>query len=248
MNEPRLVLSLFPGVGILDRAFEDEGFTIVRGPDLLWGGDVKRFHAPGGVFNGLIGGPPCQCFSSLSHLNLSMKKRVQENLIPEFERIVREAQPAWFVMENVRLAPIPEVAGYQVHAALLNNRWLGYEQNRMHRFSFGTRDGLRLCFTSEALAPARWARRVLASESARGGRRLEVYNKNGQPKRSRDLEIGRRPIERLAELQGLPRDFFQHTPFTVASMGRLLGNAVPYPMGRELARAVKFALDGRARR
>lgn len=47
-----LVLSLFPGVGLLDMAFEAEGFTVVRGPDLLWGGDIRRFHAPAGRFEG----------------------------------------------------------------------------------------------------------------------------------------------------------------------------------------------------
>ena len=54
-----LVLSLFPGIGLLDRAFELEGFCVVRGPDLLWGGDIKTFHPPAGVFDGVIGGPPC---------------------------------------------------------------------------------------------------------------------------------------------------------------------------------------------
>lgn len=39
-----LVLSLFPGIGLLDMAFEAEGFCVVRGPDLLWGGDIRRFH------------------------------------------------------------------------------------------------------------------------------------------------------------------------------------------------------------
>jgi hypothetical protein len=34
---PPLVLSLFPGIGLLDMAFEEEGFCVVRGPDLLWG-------------------------------------------------------------------------------------------------------------------------------------------------------------------------------------------------------------------
>lgn len=34
------VLSLFPGLGLLDLAFEDAGFCVVRGPDHLWGGDV----------------------------------------------------------------------------------------------------------------------------------------------------------------------------------------------------------------
>ena len=41
-----LVLSLFPGIGLLDSAFEEEGFCVVRGPDLLWGGDVGRFTRP----------------------------------------------------------------------------------------------------------------------------------------------------------------------------------------------------------
>jgi len=31
---PPLVLSLFPGIGLLDMAFEQEGFCVVRGPDL----------------------------------------------------------------------------------------------------------------------------------------------------------------------------------------------------------------------
>lgn len=35
MSQP-LVLSLFPGIGLLDMAFELEGFCIVRGPDVLW--------------------------------------------------------------------------------------------------------------------------------------------------------------------------------------------------------------------
>jgi len=34
MTQP-LVLSLFPGIGLLDMAFEQEGFCVVRGPDML---------------------------------------------------------------------------------------------------------------------------------------------------------------------------------------------------------------------
>lgn len=63
-----LVLSLFPGIGLLDMAFEEAGFCVVRGPDLLWGGDIRRFHPPAGRFDGVIGGPPCQAFSRLRHL------------------------------------------------------------------------------------------------------------------------------------------------------------------------------------
>jgi DNA (cytosine-5)-methyltransferase 1 len=54
----QLVLSLFPGIGLLDMAFELEGFCVVRGPDLCCGGgrDIKNFHPPAGRFDGVIGG------------------------------------------------------------------------------------------------------------------------------------------------------------------------------------------------
>lgn len=141
-----LVLSLFPGIGMLDSAFESEGFCIVRGPDVLWGGDIRKFHPPAGRFDGVIGGPPCQSHSPLANL---VRARGYEprfgNLIPEFERCVAETACQWFVMENVPQAPVPVVAGYAVHSFILNNAWLaspdgfGQEQERKRRFSFGVR-------------------------------------------------------------------------------------------------------------
>lgn len=83
-----LVLSLFPGIGLLDRAFEAEGFTVVRGPDVIWGGDIREFHPPAGKFDGIIGGPPCQMFSSLARLIRANGHEPKfGNLIPEFERL-----------------------------------------------------------------------------------------------------------------------------------------------------------------
>jgi len=130
-------------------AFEQEGFTVVRGPDVLWGGDVRRFHPPAGVFDGVIGGPPCQAFSRLS---IMVRHNGYEprfgNLIPEFERCVAEAAaPPWFLMENVPAAPEPVVERYVVRHQVVNNRWfidegqIGAEQHRQRRISFGTTDG-----------------------------------------------------------------------------------------------------------
>src|SRR3954469_5195248 len=106
----KLVLSLFPGIGLLDMAFEEEGFCVVRGPDLLWGGDVRRFNPPAGRFDGVIGGPPCQLDTSLKRLEPASgeaktakahnRPEPQGNMIPEFERCVRAVSPRWFVMEN----------------------------------------------------------------------------------------------------------------------------------------------------
>ena len=58
-----LILSIFPGIDLLGRGFEAEGFCVVRGPDTIWGGDVRSFHPPAGKFDGIIGGPPCPDFS-----------------------------------------------------------------------------------------------------------------------------------------------------------------------------------------
>src|SRR5262245_17355621 len=115
-----LVLSLFPGIGLLDMAFEEEGFCVVRGPDLLWGGDVRRFHPPAGKFDGVIGGPPCQAFSILRNLNPRCGEK-HGNMIPEYERVVAESAPAWFVMENVKAAPRPNVIGYELSEALVRD-------------------------------------------------------------------------------------------------------------------------------
>ena len=143
-----LILSLFPGLGLLDRAFEEEwsGACVVRGPDVLWGGDVRSFHPPAGRFDGVIGGPPCQCFSSLAHLvRASGREPKFGNLIPEFERCVSETGATWFLMENVPAAPEPSVPGYGVKSFLLDHSLLndgtgmGLEQRRVRRFSFGLR-------------------------------------------------------------------------------------------------------------
>src|SRR5262245_26602652 len=134
----RLVLSLFPGIGLLDMAFEQEGFCVVRGPDLLWGGDIRRFHPPAGRFDGVIGGPPCQAFSQCNVMGRLGRQVLAPNLVPEFERCVSAAAPRWFLMENVRQAPRPLIHGYRVWSALLNNRDVGGVQNRVRRFCFGT--------------------------------------------------------------------------------------------------------------
>jgi DNA (cytosine-5)-methyltransferase 1 len=59
-----LVLSLFPGIDLLGRGFEAEGYCVVRGPDKIFGGDIHAFHALPGRFDGVIAGTPCQDYST----------------------------------------------------------------------------------------------------------------------------------------------------------------------------------------
>ena len=141
-----LVLDLFPGLELLGRAFREHGFCVVSGPDKLWGDDVRDFHPPAGRFDGIIGGSPCQSFSSLA--NLVRAKGLEPhfgNLVPEFERVVVEAEPLWFLHENVPAAPVPLPKGYSVqdfticNSSIPGEDGLGQEQERVRRFTFGVR-------------------------------------------------------------------------------------------------------------
>jgi DNA (cytosine-5)-methyltransferase 1 len=240
-----LVLSLFPGIGLLDMAFEEEGFCVVRGPDLLWGGDVKCFDPPYGAFDGIIGGPPCKAFSPLVNINIAQGREPAENLIPEFERCVAKARPLWFLMENVTQAPAPEIDGYLVARITLNARWCGSEQNRLRQFCFGTPNGSPLHPQTEAIEPCDFEPAVTSTS---GGRRAVIsYDENGRVKgKQGDADWHRlkgRPFPRLCELQGLPTNFLEHSPFTLRGKLEALGNGVPLPMGRAVAKAVKAALQ-----
>jgi DNA (cytosine-5)-methyltransferase 1 len=232
-----MVLSLFPGIGLLDMAFEQEGFCVVRGPDILWGGDIKRFHPPLGVFDGVIGGPPCQAHSRYAGINRKLGNKIAECLISEFARCVSEAQPEWFLMENVPKVPNVEVPGFVVKRQPLNMRWLGEKQSRLRVWQFGTRTGIALqpeiaVFEHQEIESA-----CLASEGGSG--RITNHRVNG---RQKSIYHRRREFAQFCELQGLPPDFLSNSPFTETDKYRVVGNGVPLPMGLVIAKAVKLAL------
>lgn len=239
-----LVLSLFPGIGFLDMAFEAEGFCVVRGPDCLWGGDVKAFAPPAGRFDGVIGGPPCQVFSAMKRLN-PLAGEKHGNLIPEFERCVAAAQPKWFLMENVPGAPEPRVDGYQVHSVMLNNRDFGEIQERTRRFSFGTPDRRLLLPEIAVFQNPKYAQAVTRSARAvpvkigGSGKVKRTYTEDG--KRRGPSTGPRMTVGDMLELQGAPREMLDETPFTEIGKRQVIGNGVPIPMGRAVAKAIRDA-------
>jgi DNA (cytosine-5)-methyltransferase 1 len=228
-----LVLSLFPGIGLLDQAFEEAGFCVVRGPDLLWGGDIRRFNPPSGRFNGIIGGPPCQRFSGLGNVNRARwgDDSVMPDMIPDFARCVLKASPGWFLMENVPAAPAPELLGYyEVVQRVLDNRWCGGEQRRRRRFTFGCRaKGIaeRFHVAGEVFAPLEERPTVVST---------------GQADWKGSAQRNRATIAYMAETQGIDPARFEHTPFTTTELRRAIANGVPLPMGRAVVKAVMAAL------
>lgn len=203
---PGLVLSLFPGVGLLDRAFEEAGLCVVRGPDLLWGGDVRRFHPPSGCWWGVIGGPPCQDFSSLRRVAPTGEGR---EMLAEFARVVMEAQPEWWLLENVATVPDMRIAGYNWQRIDVDQAWY-VPVSRLRHIQFGARDR----------------------------RTLQIQRGTRQPDcEPAALACDDRPWEVVRRLQGLP-DEYELPGFTRAAAVRAIGNGVPLVLGRVLAAAV----------
>jgi DNA (cytosine-5)-methyltransferase 1 len=184
-------------------------------------------------------------------LNRHLGNNIAENLIPEFERVVGETQPKWFLMENVAAAPTPTVADYSIEDFILNNRWLpddngiGHEQNRIRKFVFGTKGNSRSDFSLKmfiemaALENPVFAPTVLTGKGNGGYKEIEI---NGAIKKCPNYGK-RREFSEMARLQGLPENFLDDAPFTSEGKRRVVGNGVPLPMGKAIAKAIKKFLN-----
>lgn len=117
---PKLV-ELFCGGGGFSRGAHNAGFKVAAAYDIdpvlsssyaLNFPKTKLFHRDVSFVTGeqieqdigqrpfgIFGGPPCQGFSDIGRRNLGDPRR---KLLGDFFRIVSEAQPVFFVMENVR--------------------------------------------------------------------------------------------------------------------------------------------------
>ena len=277
----KLALSLFSGVGSLDEGFRRAGYCVVSAGDVCWGSfyDIGQFHPPSGVFDGVIGGDPCQSHSSLA--NLVRAKGLEPSfpdLTPEFQRVIEEAQPRWFLRENVPRAPEIKPAGYAVATFLLDHSTLdsgdgtGHQQMRRRRFWFGAwgdtvpelrgaidfawfvlpetaltvdaghdkLDGAkRIAARRQAVTADQRAVPVALGGSGKTKRTTLTGSGRGGPNEQDRVGSARYSVDEMLDLQGLPRDIFEHSPMTVQGKRKLIGNAVPLPMAEALGRAVR---------
>ena len=171
------IIDLFSGVGGLSLGFEWAGFESVAAID-FWDDaiktfnhnrenkvgltiDIKKFNdnvLPKLIKNhkidGVIGGPPCQGYSSarLSNINEKVQEINQERnqLYLEFFRTVKIVKPKFFVIENVRGLVTASKGvfvkdiikrfggiGYDVEFQILNASDFGVPQNRQRVFFVG---------------------------------------------------------------------------------------------------------------
>ena len=175
------IIDLFAGVGGLSLGFEMEGFESVIAID-FWDDaintynhnrkkkvgvtmDVTQFNneilakiLQDHKIDGVIGGPPCQGFSSARLSNKTEKiveiNKSRNHLYLEFFRTVNIVRPKFFLIENVRGlvsankgAFVKDIIerfggiGYNVSYKILNASDYGVPQNRQRVFFVGLLEG-----------------------------------------------------------------------------------------------------------
>lgn len=172
----RRVLDIFCGAGGLSFGFEASGeFVTTCGIDLLPDriatfvanhpharaieGDVTTY-SPGaladviGPVDVVVGGPPCQGFSSIRPFRTPTETDLRNNLVDYYVRVIHTLKPKWFLFENVvgilkhqkgrRLKELLaglKRAGYESDWRVVNSALFGAPQHRERVVVVGNRDG-----------------------------------------------------------------------------------------------------------
>ncbi|MEA5579846.1 DNA cytosine methyltransferase [Nodularia harveyana UHCC-0300] len=162
------VIDLFAGCGGLSLGFENSGFEIVAAFDNwlsainvykqnfqhpIFEYDLSQVNSNYALFNKflpdvIIGGPPCQDFSSAGKRNEDLGRG---DLSITFAKIISGIRSQWFVMENVprfnktnkytELRQILKAAGYGLTEKVLDASLCGVPQKRKRFFCIGELGG-----------------------------------------------------------------------------------------------------------
>lgn len=163
------VISLFSGSGGLDLGFLETGkFEIIYANDFNYQACLSYTHNIGNHIicediskikilpeaDIIIGGPPCQGFSTANPSRSFDDPRNQ--LFKEYARIIKEVQPKLFLMENVsgmvtmQGGKVFELikkelsnCGYKLSSKLLNARDYGVPQSRRRMIIIGVRNDIK---------------------------------------------------------------------------------------------------------
>lgn len=206
----QLVLSIFPGIDLLGRAFHAAGFAVVKGPDILWDERIEDFHVPPGRFDGVIGGPPC---TEYSDANRRRNADEGDRLVRHFLRIVDESRPTWFLMENVRNVPDVQLSDYRVQRLDALDTDFGGVQSRLRHLQYGNVNGhIIRPLRTPTPRPVTPVPTLTTAPAGPGDRHCRRLAKQG---------FGPLPLRTL----------------TPAARRRVIGNGVPFAIGYAVATA-----------
>ena len=258
-------IDLFSGCGGMSLGFQNAGFEILAAYD-NWkpAVDVYELNFDHPIFsedladekvqkkikafkpNVIIGGPPCQDFSSAGHRDENLGRAV---LTYTYRDIILRIKPKYFVMENVpeitKSVILKEIkdsfkeAGYGLTERILDASYCGVPQSRKRFFLVGSLND-EDDFLQEELD------RNLAvfsidepCQTIRGVDRPIPPGYPGHP--SDPVEIGPQvralTIEERSYVQTFPRDFvFQGNK---TDLNQMIGNAVPVKLAEYIATALR---------
>ena len=256
----QVILSLFPGADLLGMGYEHSGFCVLRGPDLIFGRDVRHFSGEGlrGKVSGIIAGVPCQFFSNAT----KVKNRINHSdLWPEFWRIVGEVQPDWVQAENVKGAELASTSmfdvphGYNPTVRTMLLSGLGSAQARPRMILFSSKGGkLDSAFWKSLETAGRkngdaWrlliGRDVVDSPryATITGDKLEHRNRGtGKPARNIQGDDLLDAFDLPADYRFDPKNIYRLVNRTKA---RLITQGVPVAAAYAIAMSVKAAISGK---
>lgn len=163
-----IVIDLFSGCGGMSLGFKNAGFNVVAAFDHwkpaaevyrrnfshpVFECDLSNYEKDSGIFQKfdpqmIIGGPPCQDFSSAGKRDESLGRA---DLTVSFAEIIANVKPKWFVMENVdraeksqALAKAKQIfckSGYGLSQKILDASLCGVPQQRKRLFVIGELGG-----------------------------------------------------------------------------------------------------------
>jgi DNA (cytosine-5)-methyltransferase 1 len=216
-----IVLSLFPGIGLLDRAFAAAGFCVVQAADKITGGDVREFRGVPGRFHGIVAGPPCQGFSvANTHRTNAEHASVQNSreMLQQTCRIIMECLPEWFLIENVPCVPDVRIEGYTVQRIPITHLECGGLQIRSRHVQFGSIRG-------DVIRPERVND---CTQNRKKGRPSKAVTTKTEKWKDFPDVCRRQDLERAIELKG----------WTRSAKVMAVANGVPLRIGRALAAAI----------
>lgn len=216
---PQFILSLFPGIDTLGRAFSAAGHTVVRGPDLVTGDRIEDFHGLAGHIDGIIAGPPCQDFSCLRRTKPSGHGI---RMLRELLRVIDECDPTWVLVENVPRVPDLSTPSRPFQRIDLTDIECGGPQLRRRHWQWWHRNAIQLSPVRQ-LSHSR--SEVTPAVTATPGR--------SQP----------RNYPELCRRMGLPAPIYP-AGWSHSALCKAIGNAVTWPMAKTMAAAVSQAIAG----
>jgi len=187
------IVSLFSGAGFLDFGFSENGFNIIRGYELvpefadsnnynhqLRYGHTEKITLDGDITlvkpqeiprsRGIIGGPPCQDFSTGNAKSPGVNGD-RGKLVWDFLEKISYLEPDFFLFENVQalyktrkhrteaLEPMLQQfheMGYDVHFKVLNSLEFGIPQDRSRVFIVGFKSDIINTVTSNGMPGFTW--------------------------------------------------------------------------------------------